>query len=160
MEEKRDMRFEKADITDISQLIELRIAYLQEDTGRLSESDVASFKNTLSSYFKRNLNKNIFGYVARDGVNIVSCALLLVVEKPCSPAFVTGKTGTVLNVYTKPEYRRKGHARKVMEMLLADAEFKNLSPVELKATDAGYPLYLSLGFREAASSYHLMKWGD
>ena len=52
MEEKRDMRFEKADITDISQLIELRIAYLQEDTGRLSESDVASFKNTLSSYFK------------------------------------------------------------------------------------------------------------
>lgn len=160
MEEKQDMRFEKADITDISQLIELRIAYLQEDTGRLSESDVTSFKNTLSSYFKRNLNKNIFGYVARDGVNIVSCALLLVVEKPCSPAFVTGKTGTVLNVYTKPEYRRKGHARKVMEMLLADAEFKNLSPVELKATDAGYPLYLSLGFREAASSYHLMKWGD
>lgn len=154
------MRFEKADITDISQLIELRIAYLQEDIGTLSESDVTSFKNTLSSYFKRTLNKNIFGYVVRDGVNIVSCALLLVVEKPCSPAFVTGKTGTVLNVYTKPEYRRKGHARKVMKMLLADAEFKNLSPVELKATDAGYPLYLSLGFREAASSYHLMKWGD
>ncbi len=37
---------------------------------------------------------------------------LLIVEKPMSPSFITGKTGTVLNVYTKPEYRNKGYAKK------------------------------------------------
>ena len=29
---------------------------------------------------------------------IIACALLLVIEKPLSPAFITGKTGTVLEV--------------------------------------------------------------
>lgn len=152
------MIFESAGMEDILQLTDLRIAYLEEDNGKLSEADLAMIKNNLPDYFKRNLNKNIFGYLAREGENIVSCALLLVIEKPCSPAFLTGKTGTVLNVYTRPEYRRKGFARKLMEMLLADAVRKNLSPVELKATDDGYPLYRALGFQEAVSKYHLMKW--
>ena len=32
-----------------------------------------------------------------------------------SPAFINGKTGTVLNVYTCPDYRHKGYARLIME---------------------------------------------
>lgn len=31
---------------------------------------------------------------------------LLVAQKPMSPAFITGRTGSVLNVYIKPQYRR------------------------------------------------------
>ncbi len=115
------MLFEHADMPDISQLTDLRIAYLEEDNGDLSESDSMRIRDILPDYFKRNLNKSIFGYVARDGECIAACALLLVVEKPCSPAFPTGKTGTVLNVYTRPEYRRKGYAGDLMKMLLAEA---------------------------------------
>lgn len=59
-------------------------------------------------------------YVARDEVDIVSCAFLLIVEKPMSLLFVTGKTGTVLNVYTKLKYRNKGFAKNLMTMMLKD----------------------------------------
>ena len=45
----------------------------------------------------------------------------LMVEKPLSPMFITGRTGTVLNVYTKPAYRHRGYAKKIMEKLLLDA---------------------------------------
>lgn len=96
--------------------------------------------------------------MARKEQEIVACAFLLVMEKPMSPAFITGKTGMVLNVYTKPESRHNGYARKLMNMLLEDAVRMNLSSVELKATNEGYPLYKFLGFKDVNSKYHLMKW--
>ena len=154
------MNYTKATIEDIAQLTELRIAYLAEDYGELTEKDLEIIKRDLPDYFIRNLNKNIFGYVARDEREIVACALLLVIEKPMSPAFITGKTGTVLNVYTKSEYRHKGHARKAMNMLMEDAADMGLSVVELKATEDGYQLYRSLGFHDATSKYHQMNWSN
>lgn len=57
-----------------------------------------------------------------------------------SPAFINGKTGTVLNVYTKPEYRHKGYSKNLMNMLLKDADTMGLCIVELKATEDGYLL--------------------
>lgn len=89
--------------------------------------------------------------------DIVSCAFLLIVEKPMSPSFITGKTGTVLNVYTKPEYRKKGYAKKLMNMMLEDAKAENVSNIELKATEDGYSLYRSVGFEDVVAKYHNMR---
>lgn len=36
----------------------------------------------------------------------------------------------------------------------------NLSNVELKATDEGYSLYKSIGFKDINLKYHLMKWSN
>lgn len=68
----------------------------------------------------------------RDNGIIAGCALLLVAEKPNSPAFITGKTGTVFNVYTNPKYRRKGYAKKIMNQILAD-EVSGLAAAAAKA---------------------------
>ena len=152
------MIYNKATIEDINQLTELRIAYLEEDNGGLKEQDSEIIKRDLPDYFMRNLNNTIFGYVARNEREIIACALLLVIEKPMSPAFITGKTGTVLNVYTKFEYRHNGHARKVMNMLMDDVSDMGLSVVELKATENGYQLYKSLGFNDTVSKYYQMDW--
>lgn len=154
------MFFEKAAKEDIEQLTNIRIAYLIEDNGELNENELMIIKRDLPNYFMRNLNKCIFGYLAKEKDDIVACALLLVVEKPMSPTFITGKTGTVLNVYTKPEHRNKGYARTLMKMLLVDATEMGLSVVDLKATDAGYKLYESIGFEDVKSKYHLMKWNN
>lgn len=96
-------------------------------------------------------------YVARAGEDIASCAFLLVVEKPMSPSFITGKTGTVLNVYTKPEYRHRGYAKKLITMMLEEAALRDISVVELKSTEDGYSLYKSVGFEDVKSNYYNMK---
>lgn len=152
------MIVENAEIADIDLLTELRIAYLKEDHGKLDEEDISKIRRDLPDYFKKNLNENIFCYLIRDEESVIACAFLLVVEKPMSPAFITGKTGTVLNVYTNPAYRHKGYAKKIMNKLLSDAVEKNLSVVELKSTEEGYHLYKSVGFTDEVSKYHVMKW--
>ena len=79
-------------------------------------------------------------------------------EKPANVVFQTGRTGFVLNVYTKPDYRKQGIAKKLMKMLLSDAERFKLDFVELKASKDGYNLYKSIGFKGVFSEYREMKY--
>ena len=151
------MIFDKANIKDINALTELRIAYLQEDLGQIADADLELISSSLPSYYEKHLNKDLMAYVARDERDIVSCAFLLIVEKPMSPSFITGKTGIVLNVYTKPEYRKKGNAKNLMTMMLEDAKTEGVSIIELKATEDGYSLYKSVGFEDVVAKYHNMK---
>ncbi len=151
------MIFDKATIQDIGVLTDLRIAYLQEDLGAISDKDLEMMQATLPVYYKKHLNKDLMVYVARDEEDIVSCAFLLIVEKPMSPSFITGKTGIVLNVYTNPEYRNKGYAKTLMTMMLEDATAQSVSVIELKSTEDGYMLYKSVGFEDIVSRYHNMK---
>ena len=152
------MTVEKARTKDIEALVKMRLSYLIEDNGSLDAQDLEAIKRELPGYFQAHLGKDLFVYVIRDGQTIVSCAFLLTVEKPMSPAFINGKTGMVLNVYTCPSYRRKGCAKKIMEALLSEAKKMEISVIELKATEDGYPLYRSVGFVDDGSRYHRMKW--
>lgn len=152
------MIFEKADLEDISSLVELRIAYLLDDYIEISEKKLTMIANNLPNYFQKHLNNDLFVFVCRDDIKIVSCCFLCITEKPSNPSFINGKTGTVLNVYTKPEYRRKGIAGNLLKMLLEESEKMNLDFVELKSTDSGYKLYKSIGFEDVISKYHHMKY--
>lgn len=151
------MFFEKASIDDLDSLVKLRIEYLLEDYGDISKNQLTQISEKLPSYYHKHLNKDLFAYVCRVDDNIVSCCFLYIEEKPSNPTFINGKLGTVLNVYTKPEYRRKGCAGKLLKLLLSDSEKMELDYVELKATDAGYNLYKSIGFEDINSKYHNMK---
>lgn len=52
----------------------------------------------------------------------------------------------VVNVYTEPVSRRKGIARALMKTLMEWSTAQGFDRVLLHASDAGRPLYLSLGF--------------
>ncbi len=152
------MRAERASASDIPELTELRLLYLAEDLGGLSPQDEAAIREALPGYFREHLDRDLFVYAVRDNGRIAACAFLLMTEKPMSPRFLNGKTGTVLNVYTRPALRRRGCGRAVMEALLADARRMDLCTVELKATENGYPLYKAVGFADDIPEYRLMKW--
>ena len=152
------MIFEKADLNDIPELIGMRKEYLTEDHGEMPPDTVRKISENLLTYFPAHLNKDLSVFVCRDCGSIVGCCFLGVFEKPANPSFISGRTGTVLNVYTKAEYRRKGIAGRLMKMLLSEAAELKLDYVELKATDCGYELYRSLGFKDTVSEYRDMKY--
>ena len=152
------MEYRKAKTEDIPSLSIMRIAYLEEDNHGLSKEQIEQIESQLSEYFQRNLNQNLFAYICEDKQRVVAAVLMLVTEKPANPSFMTGKIGTMLNVYTCPEYRRKGIAKKLMQMAMKEAEEMSLSYLELKATSDGEFLYQSLGFKKEISHYVPMKY--
>lgn len=57
------------------------------------------------------------------------------------------RRGNILNVYTSPEHRRQGLARRLMEISLEWCRVHGIRAVILHSSDEGRPLYQSLGFR-------------
>jgi GNAT superfamily N-acetyltransferase len=57
-----------------------------------------------------------------------------------------GRQVLVVNVYTEPEFRRLGLARRLLTTMLDWARLNGVDSVILHATDAARPLYASLGF--------------
>ncbi len=62
-------------------------------------------------------------------------------------AIADGRQGIVLNVFTEPEWRRRGLARLLIEEIIAWARQQRLDTLALHATsDDGLHLYEELGF--------------
>ncbi len=60
-----------------------------------------------------------------------------------------GRWAHVMNVYTEPEYRRRGLARRIMRTILEWCEAEQIDRVTLSASEEGRLLYESLGFKQA-----------
>ena len=54
----------------------------------------------------------------------------------------SGNKAYIMNMYTNPEYRRKGIAYQTLDMLIKDAKRKGISAISLEATDI-IALYLN-----------------
>jgi GNAT superfamily N-acetyltransferase len=104
-------------------------------------------------YIKRHLNTDFFASLAEIDGQIVSTAYLATAEKPANASWPTGKIGTILNVFTFPEHRRKGCATACLNMLIDIAKRENCSYLELSASEMGKPVYEKLGFQVPAPSH-------
>jgi GNAT superfamily N-acetyltransferase len=63
----------------------------------------------------------------------------------------------ILNVYTQPESRRNGLARKLLEHAIEWCRANKVSTVILHASEAGRPLYQSLGFKPTTEMRVVLK---
>lgn len=151
------MNIRKAGKEDIAQLVEMRIKYLTIDCGELTAEQLEAIRGQLPGYFERQLGTGVLAYAAEEEGILVSTVLMVIVEKPANPHFITGKTGTLLNVYTRPEYRRQGLAGKLIGLAIEDAKELNLSYIDLSASKEGYSLYKKIGFTESQSDFVPMK---
>lgn len=152
------MPFRMANQGDIPSLVDLRLAYLREDFPSQTAKISSMIQEQLPDYFYRRLGNDLLVFVCEEDARIVSTVFLLITEKPANPNFPTGLTGTVLNVYTLPQYRKRGYATRLMELVIREANLQNLSYLELKATQAGLPLYRKLGFISEESKNQSMRY--
>ena len=66
---------------------------------------------------------------------------------PANPHDPCTERAVILNVYTEPEFRRRGVAREVMAAILGWVKAYGLRGVNLHASDEGRRLYEKLGFQ-------------
>jgi GNAT superfamily N-acetyltransferase len=73
---------------------------------------------------------------------------------PANPKDPCTQRALILNVYTEPEFRKQGIARRIMQVILASVKEQGLRAVNLHASNEGRPLYEKLGF-EATNEMRL-----
>ena len=143
---------------DIDELIRLRIDYMKDDFGSVSEEERAGMEKQLPDYFVRKLGSELIAFVARDKGKIVSVAYLHIIEMPANSILLNGLYGEVLSVYTMPEYRGKGLCSTLMKNLVDCARDRGLGRIDLSATKEGYPIYKKLGFEDKEHRYTDMRY--
>ncbi|MBR6095153.1 MAG: GNAT family N-acetyltransferase [Lachnospiraceae bacterium] len=143
---------------DIDELIRLRIDYMKDDFGSVSEEERAGMEKQLPDYFARKLGSELIAFVARDKGKIVSVAYLHIIEMPANSILLNGLYGDVLSVYTMPEYRGRGLCTALMKNLVEYGKNAGLGRIDLKATNEGYPIYEKIGFKEPVQRYREMKY--
>jgi GNAT superfamily N-acetyltransferase len=143
------MNIRRATLFDLNRLITLRMDYLKLEGG-LTQDQEKTIGIQLRKYFVKHIQSDdFFAILAEDAGRVASAAFLVITERPAGPAFITGKSGTVLNVLTYPEYRKRGLSTQVLLTLIEEARNMGVSMIDLFATPEGVPLYKKLGFQES-----------
>ena len=145
--------FDMAGIDDIPELVRLRIAYMIDDFGSISEYERRCMEKQLPDYFGRRLGKELIAFVARAEGRLVAAAYLLIIEKPANPFLLNGLDGEVLSVYTENKYRGKGICTQLMKNMIEYAKENRLCRIDLMATDEGYSVYKRVGFEDKTQKY-------
>ncbi len=90
------------------------------------------------------------GWIISDAGHPIASAGLLILEWPPHPLDPAGESRAyLLNVFVEPAYRRRGLARELIRLCLAETHRRGIRIVSLHASDQGRPIYESLGFRAA-----------
>jgi GNAT superfamily N-acetyltransferase len=153
--------YRKMDENDLEIFIKLRLDFLSEMNKDLTNNNKEFIIDSLKKYYHHYLLKSEFiGIICEYNDSVVSSAFLAISEKPAHYNFIHRKIGTLLNVYTYPEYRKNGIATKILEIIIPEAKKQNVSEIELLATNDGEKLYDKLGFHEPEMKYMKLKIQD
>jgi len=137
-----------ATLDDLEPLVALRVALFEAmgQRGPLLDAAVPAIR----SYIRRHLPTGAFRvWVAQRGVPVVAAIGLVIHSVPPSPANPVGKEAYIMNLFTRPEVRRRGIARRLMAHVLDVVRSEGILKARLYATPDGRPLYESIGFAVA-----------
>ena len=148
------MHIKWADAADIEALVANRMEFLQSIGPVPGASELAL---AIRHYLQQHIvdGSVLFPFFVEQGRIVSSCCLCISQTLPTT-SVPSGKEGLLLNVYTIPEYRRQGLARKLICALMEEARKLGVGKITLDFTDEGYPLYLSLGFQKNDRIMELM----
>jgi GNAT superfamily N-acetyltransferase len=142
----------RATVDDLPVLVEARFAFVGEFAPDEVDDDDA--RSTVAAYLRRAVpSEEFLVWLVEDGGRVVSTSGMVVYERMMrSRGAGVGREGYVLNVYTYPEFRRRGYGRLGMQALLEYARDRGIR-LMLLATDDGRPLYEKLGFEHDPRAY-------
>ena len=150
--------YSEATREDINELIRMRIEYMIDDLGSVTDEERKGMEAQLPDYFNRKLGTELIAFVAKEGDRIVSVAYLHIIEMPANSILLNGLYADVLSVYTEPAYRGQGICTQLMKNLVEYGKRRGLGRIDLSATDAGYPIYAKVGFKDKEHRYRDMRY--
>ena len=119
--------YRKLTENDLETFINMRINQLREE-GATDEMDLSP---ALMDYYQRHLANGTFvSWLAMDGDKIIGTSGMSFVEKPPYFGCPTGRIGLLSSMYTNPDYRRQGIARRMVELLIKETWEKGATEME------------------------------
>lgn len=152
--------YKRAEMEDIELLVKTRIEVLRA-ANRLSDGTEMSFVEQQSrEYYEEALQGGTHvAYLVFEEDEFVGAGGVSFFR--VMPTFhnPTGWKAYIMNMYTRPDYRRKGLAYHTLELLIEETKKRGISHISLEATEMGRPLYERYGFVDMKDEMELPEDG-
>ena len=141
-----------ANVNDIDQLIKLRLDMRTE-----SEPDINlnEMKTATIDFFNRKLdNQTHLEFIAEENSKIVSTLGASLFELPPITSAMNGKTARMINLYTIPEFRRKGIATQLLFFAINHLRELGYAKITIHPSEIGKKLFKKNDFIVSDGEYH------
>lgn len=142
-----DFNFKRADVSDIDLLTDTRIEVLRAANQLNDSIDMSLVKAQSREYYTDALSAGdhiaYLIFYQKKFIGAGGISFFRVLPTYHNP---TGRKAYIMNMYTNPDYRRRGIAYQTLQLLVDEAKKKEIKFISLEATEMGRPLYEKYGF--------------
>ena len=143
-----DITIRMATVDDAPVIVHHRRAMF-DDMGHTDPAGLDAMCESFAPYVSQALGHSLYrGWLAQgDDGRVIAGGGLIVHKWPSRPVNpVEPRRAYILNVYTEPEYRGRGIARRIMNEIVEWCRAQGFRSVSLHASVFGRHLYESMGF--------------
>ena len=149
--------YKKATIEELDELVRTRIIVLRAANKLSDEEDMSEVEKQSCEYYKRALRTGEhIAYLVYDNGRFIGAGGVSFYQVMPTYHNPGGRKAYIMNMYTAPEYRRQGIARRTLDLLVAEAKGQGVSQISLEATEMGRPLYEKYGFSAMQDELELL----
>ena len=139
--------FKKATQADIDLLVQIRIETLRAANGLAQDTPMPEVEaNVRQHYIHALAHGTHTALLAYSGEALAGCGGISFYSVLPTYHNPTGQKAYLMNMYTRPAYRRQGLALHMLTLLVQEARAKGITQIQLEATPAGRSLYQKYGF--------------
>ncbi len=137
----------EATLADVDTIVRHRRLMFAE-MGQSDPADLEAMAAAASTSVRSSLQDGSYrGWLAESDGRVVAGGGLVIFSYQPSPSEPAPRRASILNMYTEPEWRRRGLARQLMERMILWCREQGFRAVSLQASEDGRPLYERLGFK-------------
>ncbi len=137
----------EATLDDIDLLMKWRMEVLHEVFVIPQNQPMYRLEEENRCYYQRTqpVGEHIacFAYLKDE---IIGCGGLCLYREMPSPDNPTGKCAYLMNIYTRPTFRKRGVGETIIKWLVKQAIQNGISKIYLETSEAGKRLYMKIGF--------------
>lgn len=129
---------------------------LFEELGEISQNtDTSELESATKQYYLSHINKDMFSWGVFQNGKLVSCGSLCLFTRIPYNENLCGREGYVLNVYTSPQFRKRGYANQILDTIIEYSRKNDIRRLWLNYSEAGECLYTEKGFAKKNNEMEL-----
>ena len=142
-----DFYYKRASFADIDVLTKTRVMVLRVANKLDDTADMHEVEKEAYAYYTTALKDGSHvAYLVYDKDRVVGAGGISFYQVMPTCSNPSGKKAYIMNMFTHPDYRRKGIAHHTLDLLVKEAKRREIIAISLEATDMGRPLYEKYGF--------------
>ncbi len=125
MIDNKPITFHKSTVADAATLTDYRILFAIELSGAQPQEAIDKLKEQMVDFFVRSTaDDSCISFIAKCEGQVAGIGSVVFREQPGNFKNPSGKWGYIMNMYTVPQFRKKGICTAILNLLIAEGTKK------------------------------------